>query len=259
MTRHLTQNQEVDDGMRKGYQTEEGTLCFQEQEAGTVTLPSGKRLEVIVHSRSGFTKTEAEKHETAIQMLEEILNSVEFKQRFVAKKFTTTKKTSEAVYRHIMTGAESIGKDTDYEVDIWVEMYHEDNNVVGYTYGSTTKTWVNKKFFSKYDYAGVACNAFHEWLHKLGYDHSSGKDHSSVPYAGGYLVEDMIGEMIKGKKFTPIHSVETVVKPEPSPAPPTQPDSPEQPSIPLPGTVKKTLVCRRLWYTLWLVKSCRYE
>lgn len=206
-----------------------------------------KNLTVVVHSRKKFTVDEVVKHETAMKMLEVILNSYEFKERMLALNLVRMNGMDRLeVYNLIMTGAEKLSPEADYEVDIWVEAYHSNNNVVGWTTPKVVWTYLNRKFFSFYSYAEVACNAFHEWLHKLGFGHVNAKDHNSVPYALGYLVEAMIKELIAGKIFSPIGGVL-----------PSDPIKPPVEVISFP--VKKSLICRRTWKTLWIRKVCSWE
>lgn len=202
---------------------------------------TNSRLKVVVHSRDGFTDAEVKKHEVACTMLENVVNSVEFRERLLAKKLVRTEGlTNLQIYQKIMSGAEDLSPEHDGEIDVHVVIYHKHNKVVGYTYPSTVKTWLNRKFFSKYDYSEVACNLFHEWLHKLGFGHVSATDYGSVPYALGYLVEEMIKELIAGAVFTDIDGV-----------PPVEP-----PPIPLPQDPIPTVRCYRSWRTLWLKKVC---
>src|SRR5690606_8082794 len=102
-----------------------------------------------------------------------------------------------------------LSPEVDGEADIHVEAYNSYwSRVVGYTYPHTPKTWVNLKFFNGYDYADIADNIFHEWLHKLGFDHVSADEHTSVPYALGYIVRDLIKQIIKGEKLHDVNDVD---------------------------------------------------
>jgi hypothetical protein len=79
-------------------------------------------------------------------------------------------------------------------MDTEVELYYAATNVVGYTYATSYRIWVNTKYFNSYSEAGVAHNLFHEWMHKLGFNHASTWSESrdySVPYALGHLVGEI--------------------------------------------------------------------
>ena len=79
-----------------------------------------------------------------------------------------------------------------------VAYFSRNTTVIGYTYGTSKRIWVNSKYFGTNAVTSVAANLFHEWLHKVGFGHavsySISRDYS-VPYAVGR----MIGSI--GKKF----------------------------------------------------------
>lgn len=203
-----------------------------------------KNLTVVVHSRKNFSPAEVAKHETAMKMLEVVLNSVEFKYRLLDRKLVRTNgMTNLQVYELIMTGAEKLAPDSDYEMDLWVDMYQSNfSKVIGYTTPKELWTHLNRKFFSGYSYAEIACNAFHEWLHKIGFDHVSAKDYDSVPYALGYLVEEMIKEMVRGTEWTPLKYEGTGYN---------------QGQFKIPAPEKK-LICSRSWRNFFR-KTCSWE
>ena len=85
-------------------------------------------------------------------------------------------------------------------MDVELELYHQKTNTIGYTYPNTVRIWMNTKYFNKYTPVKVADNLMHEWMHKLGFTHatvwSKERDHS-VPYAIGYLVEELAEKLVK--------------------------------------------------------------
>lgn len=214
----------------------------------------GRRVRINVASRSGFSTDEVKRHQSAMDLLEIIINSLEFKKKVLDKKFTTTNKTPQQIYDRIIAGNEDLQPGVDSEIDITVTMYEANNRVVGYTYPDTVRTWVNRKFFKMYELGEIACNAFHEWLHKLGFGHASASDHSSVPYALGYLVEDMIRSYEKGVRYVDLYPDIFKVPVEPTPANP----APGPVVIPVP-VVQKKKVCKWPWYYFGLKQVCWYE
>jgi hypothetical protein len=79
-------------------------------------------------------------------------------------------------------------------MDVELELYQNTSNTIGYTYPHTSRIWMNSKYFNKYTPVQVADNLFHEWLHKLGFDHAikyTLRRNYSVPYAIGYLMEEL--------------------------------------------------------------------
>lgn len=206
---------------------------------------------VAVNLKDGFSAKEEEKYVTATKMHEELLNSRDFMERFLRLDMIQKENLSNHdIYRMLRSGSDRLNKDADGDMDVSVVIYHANNSTVGYTYPNSVKTWVNRKFFSSYDYAAIAGNQSHEYFHKMGFGHPARETptrHKTVPYAGGYLVRDMIREMVAGKlKLTPLKYVKPV---ENKPTAPVS-TSTEEP--------EKRLVCQRSWRTLWLRKVCRY-
>ena len=209
-----------------------------------------KKLTITVHKIAGFSDAQLEKYKRAVALTEIILNSEKFYEELMKLKFTSAKdKSNQEIYNMIMSGAETLEPVEDNEVDVFINMYYKNNKVVGYTMPSTRETWVNSKFFEQYEPEEIGCNLVHEWMHKLGFDHVSAKEHTSVPYAIGYLVERLIKEYLAQPKPKPIPEIpKGENKPEPSPV--------ETEPVP---SVEKKLVCKRIWYTFWLKKVCWYE
>lgn len=213
------------------------------------------RLIIKVNKHEGFNDDQLQKYLKAVEFTEKVINSERFKSKLLKLKLTNTKRfTNQQIYDMMMTGAENLEPIEDKEVDVFISMYYKNNRTVGYTYPSTRETWVNSKFFNLYEPADIGCNLIHEWLHKLGFDHSSASEHTSVPYAVGYLVEECIREMLKSPHLYDEEApppIPEVPKPLPAPLPEPKPKPEAKP-------VKKK-VCKRLWYTLWLKEVCWYE
>lgn len=201
-------------------------------------------INIHVHERVNFTPEEIEKHEKAVEEAFIVLNSQRFKNKFLETKLSSTEGlTNLQIYEKLMSGYDEFNKEVDRDIDVSVEMYYKNNKVVGYTYPTTHKTFLNRKFFKSFDTADVACNLVHEYLHKVGFDHKSAKEHTSVPYAIGYLVEECIRELWHNPGLYEVEPVE----------PPQVTEGPE------PSSDAKVMYCKRLWYTLWTKKVCWYE
>jgi hypothetical protein len=166
------------------------------------------------------------------------MNSIEFRSAILSTRFSSANGfTSLDIYSLIMNGAEILSGENDHEIDIAVELYEKNNSTVGYTNEKTPWTWINNKFFKSFDTAEVAGNIVHEWVHKLGFDHESAKEITSVPYAVGYIVRNMIHELHKGRIFGQLWWSEE--------------------HIPVP-VKQKAYVCKRSWRTFFR-KVCWYE
>lgn len=141
----------------------------------------------------------------ALEIIKAVVATKEFRNRVIGFTYLGKKqfldnvgKTNLQIYQSLLTGAETLDAAIDHEMDLDLELYYSFRNTVGYTFADVLHIWMNTKYFYVYTPAQVAGNIFHEWTHKLGYDHdanySVARD-SSVPYALGYLMEEL------GKKY----------------------------------------------------------
>lgn len=153
---------------------------------------------------TNFEVSDEEKVGKAIEIIKKVIQSQEFKIKVFShtyqgvRKFHDTKLTNEQVYAKLLAGMEDLKKEEDHEMDLDLQLYYSSKNTVGYTYPSGLRIWMNTKYFDAYTPAQVAGNVFHEWTHKLGFEHafkySSSRDYS-VPYALGKLMREL------GKKY----------------------------------------------------------
>ena len=148
-----------------------------------------------------FPQEQEAKIHKAVELIKKVVASDEFKERILNHKFDGEKTfvdnkgfTNEQIYQIILDGSETLIPEKNGRMDVEVELYQQSTNTIGYTYPNTSRIWVNTKYFDKYTPVQVADNLFHEWLHKLGFDHDvkySKSRNYSVPYAIGYLVEEL--------------------------------------------------------------------
>jgi hypothetical protein len=148
-----------------------------------------------------FSVTEEEKIDQAIEIIKLVVATEQFRSLVLNYTYNGTKAfidnngyTNSQIYQMILDGAETLKRTKNNIMDGEVELYYENSTTVGYTYKTTNRIWVNRKYFNNYTAAGVAHNLFHEWMHKLGFNHATSWDvsrDSSVPYAVGYLVGEI--------------------------------------------------------------------
>ncbi len=152
-------------------------------------------------SLEGFSGSGLKKLYSAFSFMEKIINSEEFKQRIInfknhkgEKKFESSKGLSnEEIYEIFMEGREILQWETSGEVNLFLKLYDNPmSRVIGYTSPKTNIIHMNWKYFKHFKTHEVAANLTHEWIHKLGFGHTSAKEHDSVPYAIGYIVRDMV-------------------------------------------------------------------
>lgn len=154
---------------------------------------------------TGFDANDEVKLKKAISIIKSVIASQDFKDRVI--NFTYGGKqvyvdngglSNAEIYQKLLDGSEDLRPGIDHQMDLDLELYYSSRSTVGYTYPSGLRIWMNTKFFDAYSPSEVAGNVFHEWTHKLGFEHTSSYSvsrDSSVPYALGYLIKEL------GKKF----------------------------------------------------------
>jgi hypothetical protein len=150
---------------------------------------------------TNFEREQEEKVHQAIDIIKKVIASREFRKRVYNFTYEGERKfvdnlgySNEQIYQILLNGSEDLKPDIDHEMDLDLELYYSWRNTVGYTYPDGLRIWMNTKFFNVYTPSEVAGNVFHEWTHKLGFIHDaqySVKRDSSVPYALGYLIEEL--------------------------------------------------------------------
>ena len=171
---------------------------------------STQSLRVVPGSVSGFKNYPKEKQtmENAFRLVEQVINSEEFKQRVVNyvdksgnRNYTNNRGlTNEQVYEYIMAGKEMIdGDTTPGEMTFDISRYNKSwSKVIGWTnIGSDNVIHVNGKFYRSYAASEIASNLTHEWIHLCGFVHKNAADHDSVPYAVGYIMSDLAKKLLK--------------------------------------------------------------
>lgn len=163
-------------------------------------------LRVVAEQMTGFDGEKGVKMEAALKVLEDVVNSEEFKNRVI--NFVNTKcerafasnngKTNEEIYAIFMEGRETLQPNTPGEMNFFLNLYNKPwSKVIGYTTGKINLININWKFFKGNTPDDVAANLAHEWTHKIGFDHKSAKEHDSAPYAIGYIVGELARARLK--------------------------------------------------------------
>lgn len=168
-----------------------------------------QRLDVMPGLIKGFENYVTEDHNllSAVDIIQYVINSEEFKMRVISflstsgnRKYTNNKGMSnEEIYTVIMQGKELIdGDSTLGEMNFDVSRYYKGwSKVIGYTnIGKNNIIHVNGKFYKRFTPSEITGNITHEWLHLMGFVHSSAKDHDSVPYAIGYIMDELAAKYV---------------------------------------------------------------
>lgn len=158
-------------------------------------------LKVKGMSLEGFNGLSLQKLQSGFSFMEKVINSEEFRSRVInfknkrgERKFESNRGLSnEEIYEIFMEGREVLQMDTPGEVNLFLKLYDNPmSRVIGYTTSKTNLININWKYFKHFKIHEVAANLTHEWTHKLGFGHTSAKEHDSVPYAIGYIVRDLV-------------------------------------------------------------------
>lgn len=174
-------------------------------------VPSEGQLFNANVTLTNFNPAQEEKVLAAIDFIKKIIKTKEFKERIYnftyngKKQFVDNKGLSnERIYQILLDGAETLIPEVDNEMDLDLELYTSNfTSTVGYTYPNVIRIWMNTKYFNNYTVAQVAGNVFHEWSHKLGFEHASSYSKSrdsSVPYAIGYLMVELINKELAAQQ-----------------------------------------------------------
>lgn len=125
-----------------------------------------------------------------------VVNTLEFKWAILQAKFTETRGlTNQEIYERILSGSDK-DHEADFMLDIYVKSYHKKNRTLGYTYMSTFKTWVNRRYLADLDPENpddvrhLAGHIMHEACHNMGFRHEH-THHTSVPYVVGRIIRNL--------------------------------------------------------------------
>lgn len=148
-------------------------------------------LKVKVHALTGADARDEDRISRAVNIIEEAVNSEEFRATILSLKFTQTNLSSSQVLTKILDATENFSGGEKNSIDLFLDMYEERSSTVGWTKPSDKFLHMNRYFHKNYSPEETAGNIFHEWLHKIGFNHSkynnSQRPHS-VPYKLGYLM-----------------------------------------------------------------------
>lgn len=134
----------------------------------------------------------------AIYLLERVINSEEFKNKVLSSKFSNCGSLSnKQIFEILLYGRENFKPIVDYQWDIEVKFYFKRfSRVIGYTLPGISYINCNTKYYDKFSPIEIAGNLAHEYSHKLGFDHNSANESSSVPYLIGSIIEELAGEYV---------------------------------------------------------------
>jgi hypothetical protein len=152
---------------------------------------------------SGFSRDQEDKIYEAFELIKKVVASDQFKRQILNKKFKGKRKffdnngmSNALVYKKILEGSEMLSPGKNNTMDLHLKSYYTKANVIGYTMPSIKTIYLNTRYLDMNSFKAnqVAMNVTHEWLHKLGFKHSSDRTPErphSVPYAVGYIMKSL--------------------------------------------------------------------
>lgn len=108
------------------------------------------------------------------------------------------------IYEHIMSGAEELTPETDGIIELIIDDFYKDNNVIGQTNPNTPVVQVNTKYFDVQGDMKSGSNIVHEIFHKLGFKHDffrTRRRPSSLCYISNKVYEE-VWKVYLGKEVT---------------------------------------------------------
>ena len=172
----------------------------------TPNINNGRLLNVTVNTSIDFTYQEKEFLIKVINLKKEVINSIEFRNKFLALKCSGTNgMTMLQIYQKLLSGKDSFEHQVDRDINLFLKMYYMPNRTIAYTYGTTHQIWINRYHYQRRmkEKNGIAIQAntfLHEYMHKLGFNDL---DRNSVPYQSGQCLEFIAKLKIGGIILTP--------------------------------------------------------
>ena len=170
-----------------------------------LTTQTAHALKVNVIDTTNFTTTQTQKMNQAVTILNQVLNSPEFKERVLNFKFVQTNgMNNQQIYDYLMSGAEKFPTQTaanqlaDMHLSIYFPpWYKRFTKAVAFTNTSDPYLHIYNSYYNSASVADISETMIHEWTHKLGFDHdfnATAQRPFSVPYGIGGIINDLVSK-----------------------------------------------------------------
>lgn len=210
-------------------------LDFDENYEESVNLKGSNYLDVRIENwrfpdSTAKHRSQKEKFRLALEVLEEVMNSSEFRRMVLSYKnsdgerayqknylWSNSKErlSNEDVYAIIMGGDESkVIPNTQGEMNInsYIKIcsrYEWNVSKVKWCRGviGSTNPWKSKwmqlnwQFYATYEVPSMVSNIVHEWLHLLGFLHGNYKMREEVPYVVGSIAGKVAAQILNSRTF----------------------------------------------------------
>ncbi len=162
---------------------------------------------ITVNFLEGFNETEKKKASKSINLLENIINTQEFKEAVLKvpsfsknkiKRKTGNKKYSNQEILDLILSGEDLKNPADNIINLNLDLYNGEKNEIGHTNMNTLTISTYQGYFNKKDIKLYAAHLLHEYMHIIGFIHGRfdifGKRYKTVPYRIGKLTYSLLLE-----------------------------------------------------------------
>lgn len=168
-------------------------------------LNSATEIEII--RTTNFSESQRQRIDMIASNLERVINSEHFMNQVLAHKFNGVTSYSESngdsnlqIYLKIMSGYEKLDPNTDnkWKLNLFLKWLFS-QSTLAYTYFNSPEIYINSRYFNRGSDASIAGTICHEYMHKLGYEHSKKNTSTrpfTVPYGVGDICESIYVNMI---------------------------------------------------------------
>ena len=200
-------------------------LIYDEDYAKThhLELKMNQYLNVVIEDTKFPEHPQEERFHRALNLLEEVLNSAEFKQKVITYIRSSNGKreyqknyiwnnederlSNEEIYNLIMNAEEYMIPNSPEEMNVfafvkkcrWYESWRTwCRKVIGSTNPSKSQ-WMklNWKFYRDFKTSNMVSNLVHEWLHLLGFLHGREHMREEVPYVVGSIAGEVAQNLLE--------------------------------------------------------------
>ncbi len=177
------------------------------------TSSSSSALELKVTDRENFSAAQSQKLDQAIVVLDQILNTPEFKEAILNFSYQgklgfiqNNGKSNLEIYEALMAGAEQFPspRPADGVADMRLSIYTPPfwkpiSRAIAFTSPSDPFLHVYNRYYNNASIADISNTVIHEWTHKMGFDHdfnATPERPYSVPYGVGGIVKNLVSKFL---------------------------------------------------------------
>lgn len=162
-----------------------------------------KPIEIMIVQMDNFDSKSKKKLDSAVVILETVINSSEFRNQLSKINFKTGNRglTNKEIIQMILTGQNDIGEYQDYVMDLRLRLYDDfvGGDEFGHTGMSSRITSTHRCYILNNDVKCYVSHLAHEYMHQIGFRDEKTRTGlfkwtktKSVPYKIGRLVEKFI-------------------------------------------------------------------